>query len=324
MDQIEQRGKHMSILNVANIYKRFGQTQAVENLSFEVKPGEIFGLLGPNGAGKTTSIRMILDIFEPDSGEISVLGGPMQEEKKNHIGYLPEERGLYQDIPLERCLTFLATLKGMEEKQAKSTLQDYLKQFDLLDHREKKVKELSKGMQQKAQLITTLVHDPELVIIDEPFTSLDPVNTEMVKDMLEMKRDEGKAIIMSTHQMNQVEELCDRILLIDHGQRVLYGPLAEIRRQFARNAVEVDVRGDLEEVEGVERIVAHNGRYRLLLQEGVRPENLLKTLVGRSDLTVEGFQRVETPLDEIFVDVVGRELEPEEMPGQWSSEEAPA
>ena len=294
----------MSVVNFTNIYKRFGQTKAVDNLSFEVKPGEIFGLLGPNGAGKTTSIRMILDIFEPDSGEISVLGGPMEEDKKNRIGYLPEERGLYQDIPLERCLTFLATLKGMEEKQAKSTLNDYLKQFDLYQHREKKVKELSKGMQQKAQLITTLVHDPELVIIDEPFTSLDPVNTEMVKDMLEMKRDEGKAIIMSTHQMNQVEELCDRILLIDHGQRVLYGTLHEIQNQFASRDILVTPLSELpERIPGVARVKKLNGRYQLVLQEDAEPKMILKDLINNGVELME-FEIAVPPLNEIFIQVV--------------------
>ena len=227
----------MSIISVNTISKKFGDTQAVRDLSFDVQPGEIFGLLGPNGAGKTTTIRMILDIFKPDSGSIEILGGSMSEEKKNKVGYLPEERGLYQDIPLERCLVFLATLKGMEESAAAPKIEEYLKHFDLYDSRLKKVKELSKGMQQKAQLISTLVHDPELVIIDEPFTALDPVNTEMVKDILEKKRDEGKAIIMSTHQMNQVEELCDRILLIDSGERLLYGTLPEIQSHFSTHDI---------------------------------------------------------------------------------------
>ncbi len=294
----------MSVVKFNTINKRFGQTQAVDNLSFEVKPGEIFGLLGPNGAGKTTSIRMILDIFEPDSGEISVLGGPMDEAKKNRIGYLPEERGLYQDIPLERCLTFLATLKGMEEKQAKTTLEDYLKQFDLYEHRDKKVKELSKGMQQKAQLITTLVHDPELVIIDEPFTSLDPVNTEMVKDMLEMKRDEGKAIIMSTHQMNQVEELCDRILLIDHGRRVLYGTLREIQTQFSSKDILVTPLSALpDNIPGVANIKKLNGRYQLVLQEDAEPKHILKDLVNKGVDLIE-FEIAVPPLNEIFIQVV--------------------
>lgn len=294
----------MSIINVINISKRFGEVQAVDNLSFEVRPGEIFGLLGPNGAGKTTSIRMILDIFEPDSGEISILDGPMTEEKKNHIGYLPEERGLYQDIPLERCLTFLASLKGMEPNEIHSQMTDYLKRFDLYEYRDKKVKELSKGMQQKAQLISTLIHDPEIVIIDEPFISLDPVNTEMVKDLLVMKRDEGKAIIMSTHQMNQVEELCDRILLIDHGKRVLYGTLKEIQSQFASRDILVTPLTELPDViDGVREIKKLNGRFRLVLGDDIAPNEILKSLINQGVELTE-FEIAIPPLNEIFIQVV--------------------
>ena len=294
----------MSIINVINISKSFGAVQAVNNLSFDVRPGEIFGLLGPNGAGKTTSIRMILDIFEPDSGEISILDGPMTEEKKNRIGYLPEERGLYQDIALERCLSFLASLKGMEPNHIHSQMTDYLKRFELYEYRSKKVKELSKGMQQKAQLISTLIHDPEIVIIDEPFTSLDPVNTEMVKDMLEMKRDEGKAIIMSTHQMNQVEELCDRILLIDHGRRVLYGTLGEIQNQFSSKDIMVTPLTELPgAIDGVREIKKLNGRFRLILTEDAAPNQILKNLINQGVELTE-FEIAVPPLNEIFIQVV--------------------
>ena len=303
----------MPIINVDNISKRFGETVAVDNLSFAVHPGEIFGLLGPNGAGKTTCIRMILDIFEPDSGEITVLDGPMTDNKKNRIGYLPEERGLYQDIPLERCLTFLATLKGLPEKAIGSKLIDYLKYFDLYDVRDKKVKELSKGMQQKAQLITTLVHDPELIIIDEPFTALDPVNTEMVKDILEAKRDEGKAIIMSTHQMNQVEELCDRILLIDHGHRVLYGTLQEIQDQFASRDIFIRPRTPLPSViEGVSEIRQLNGRQLLVLSENVEPHQVLKTLINQG-IEMTAFEVAIPPLNEIFIQVVKKQARDENV-----------
>jgi len=299
----------MSTISVSNITKRFGETLAVDDLSFDVQPGEIFGLLGPNGAGKTTSIRMILDIFEPDSGEISVLGGPMTEEKKNHIGYLPEERGLYQDIPLHRCLTFLATLKGMDEKHVGSVLDDYLKQFDLFESRNKKVKELSKGMQQKAQLISTLIHDPDLVIIDEPFTSLDPVNTEMVKNMLELKRAEGKAIIMSTHQMNQVEELCDRILLIDHGRRVLYGTLPDIQHDFSSRDILVTPLSALpQSIEGVLEIRKMNGRYRLVVDEHAQPNEILKNLINNG-VELTDFEIAVPPLNQIFINVVQTQKE---------------
>ena len=297
----------MSLVEIMNISKRFGDTLAVDALSFDVKPGEIFGLLGPNGAGKTTCIRMVLDIFKPDSGEIRVLDGPMNEEKKNRIGYLPEERGLYQDISLERCLTFLATLKGMDEKKASGELVDYLKQFDLYEHRSKKVKELSKGMQQKAQLITTLIHEPELVIIDEPFTSLDPVNTEMVKDLLERKRDEGKAIIMSTHQMNQVEELCDRILLIDHGHRVLYGTLKEIQSKFAsRDILVTPLNGLPEQIDGVQNIVEMDGRYRMTLDEVAQPSQVLRNLINQG-AELSSFEIAVPPLNQIFIQVVKKQ-----------------
>jgi len=297
----------MSIIQAINISKRFGTTQAVDNLSFTIQPGEIFGLLGPNGAGKTTTIRMILDIFRPDSGEISIFGGPMEEAKKNLIGYLPEERGLYQDIPLNRCLTFLASLKGMDDQKINALLDDYLEQFDLKGVRDKKVKELSKGMQQKAQLITALIHDPKLVIIDEPFTSLDPVNTEMVKDILETKRNEGKSIIMSTHQMNQVEELCDRILLIDHGRRILYGTLQEIQDQFSSKDILVTPLNTLPEtIEGVTEIRKFNGRFRLVLEENAKPNQILKSLINKG-VEINEFEVAVPPLNEIFIQVVSKQ-----------------
>ena len=299
----------MHTVEVTNISKQFGDTQAVHDLSFEVRPGEIFGLLGPNGAGKTTSIRMILDIFKPDSGEIDILGGGMTEEKKNRIGYLPEERGLYQDIPLERCLVFLAGLKGMEESEAHQKLQFYFKQFDLYESRDKKVKELSKGMQQKAQLISALVHNPELIIIDEPFTALDPVNTEMVKQILREKRNEGKAIIMSTHQMSQVEELCDRILLINNGRRVLYGTLQEIQGKFSSRDILVTPVSDLpDSIQGVQTIVKLNGRYRLVLDDGAEPNKILKTLIDQG-VALNEFEIAVPPLNEIFINVVKEQNE---------------
>ncbi len=299
----------MAIIEVNQITKRFGETLAVDDLSFDVQPGEIFGLLGPNGAGKTTSIRMILDIFEPDSGEISILGGPMTEEKKNHIGYLPEERGLYQDIPLERCLTFLAVLKGMDEKTVHTALVPYLEQFDLYQHRDKKVKELSKGMQQKAQLIATFIHDPEVVIIDEPFAALDPVNTEMVKEMLRQKKDEGKAIIMSTHQMNQAEELCDRILLINQGRKVLYGTLGEIQSQFISREIRITTLSPLpENIEGVLEIQHQNRHQQLILKENTQPSQVLKSLINQG-VELSSFEIAIPPLNQIFINVVQTQKE---------------
>lgn len=300
-------------LEVRDISKTYASVEAVDGLSFEVKPGEIFGLLGPNGAGKTTSIRMILDIIKPDSGKVSVLGGAMTEEKKSRIGYLPEERGLYEDMTLLDTLVFLGQLKGLSRQTARSRAEAYLKEVQLWDAHERKIEALSRGMSQKAQFVAASMHEPDLIIIDEPFSGLDPVNTRIIKKLLQRMRERGAAIIMSTHQMHQVEELCERILLIDHGKRVLYGSLDEIRLQFAGNAVEADLRGEVSEVPGVERVVRRNGSYRLLLKEDVQPEQILKDLVNMPEVTVERFERVHTSLDEIFVRVVERELSDEEM-----------
>jgi len=294
----------MSTIEITNISKTFGSTKAVDDISFKVEPGEIFGLLGPNGAGKTTTIRMILDLFKPDSGEIKILGGPMNEEKKNRIGYLPEERGLYQDITLEKCILYLASLKGLIGEEAVRQMNDYLIQFDLSENRKMKVKELSKGMQQKAQLIVTLIHQPDLIIIDEPFSALDPVNTQMVKDLLKEQRDKNRTIVMCTHQMHQVEALCDRILLINGGHSVLYGGLNEIRRNYARHEVNIRTLEPIGgSIPGVEKIEANNGGSRLLLKDGVLPQDLLRTLLNQG-LTLEQFEISLPTLDEIFIEVV--------------------
>jgi ABC-2 type transport system ATP-binding protein len=295
----------MATIEVNQVTKHFGSLKAVDQVSFDVKSGEIFGLLGPNGAGKTTTIRIILDLFKPDSGSINILGGAMTEEKKNHIGYLPEERGLYQDITLERCLTYLATLKGLSPDDARGRLDAYLERFNLAENRSKKVKELSKGMQQKAQLIATLIHQPQVLIVDEPFSSLDPVNTQMVKEILLEEREQGRTIMMSTHQMHQVEELCDRIVLINQGQSVLYGGLDEIRRKYARSEVDVRAIGEVPvDLPGVAKIRQINGGLRLVLSHGTQPQQVLRALVAH-DVTLEQFEIAIPTLDEIFIQVVG-------------------
>jgi ABC-2 type transport system ATP-binding protein len=294
----------MFTIELEHINKTFGSLKAVDDVSFQVEAGEIFGLLGPNGAGKTTTIRVMLDIFKPDSGRVSILGGQMDEAKKNRIGYLPEERGLYQDTPVDRCLVYLATLKGLSKNEAVKRIDEYLARFDLAEHKHKKVKELSKGMQQKAQLIATLVHAPDMIIIDEPFSALDPVNTQMVKDLLREERAKGKTIVMCTHQMHQVEELCDRLVLIDQGHVVLYGQLEQIRRKFAGRELEVRVLSPLpERLPGVAACAAVNGGFRLKLEPGSSPQNILRELVSQNVL-VEQFEIAMPTLDEIFIQVV--------------------
>ncbi len=293
-----------TVVEVEHIAKRFGMTLAVQDVSFTAMRGEIFGLLGPNGAGKTTTIRIMLDIFKPDQGRVAVLGGPMTEEKKSRIGYMPEERGLYQDIPLDRCLLYLARLKGLSAQEAEKRLNAYLERFDLAEHRKKKVKELSKGMQQKAQLIATFIHNPDLLIIDEPFSGLDPVNTRMVQDMLLDLRAQGATILMSTHQMHLVEELCDRILLINKGTGILYGTVLDIRRRYMGNEVLIQMHAPLPEwPELIAAQEAQNGGWRLTLRPGVTPQALLKAL-AMAELPVEHFEIALPHLDDIFIQVV--------------------
>jgi ABC-2 type transport system ATP-binding protein len=294
----------MPIVEVSQISKNFGPVKAVDEVSFSVEQGEIFALLGPNGAGKTTTIRIMLDIYRPDKGKITIFDGPLTEAKKDRIGYMPEERGLYQDLPLERVLVYLASLKGVSADQARRRVSAYLERFNLDAHKQKKVKELSKGMQQKAQIIATLLHQPDLVIIDEPFSGLDPVNTRTVKDLLLELHRQKVTIIMSTHQMHQVEELCDRILLINRGKVMLYGGLEQIRRQYAGNAVLVRAGKPLPPaLPGVLDLAAHNSASRLTLSPGFSPQDLLRNLVNL-DIPLEQFEIAVPTLDEIFIRVV--------------------
>jgi len=293
----------MPTVEISHITKTFGPLKAVDDVSFSIEKGELFGLLGPNGAGKTTTIRCMLDIFKPDSGSVAILGGAMSEAKKDHIGYMPEERGLYQDIPLERCLAYLGSLKGLSPSDVKQRSEGYLERFDLAAHKTKKVKELSKGMQQKAQIIATLLHQPELLIVDEPFAGLDPVNTQMVKDLLREQHQQGVTIVLCSHQMNLVEELCDRIVLIDHGKVMLYGGLEDIRYQFSGHAVVVRAEGPLPELKGIERVEPINGSTKLHLAAGMKPQEILKTLVAK-DVTLAQFEIAMPTLDEIFIRVV--------------------
>ena len=293
----------MPAVDISHITKAFGPVKAVDDVSFSVEKGELFGLLGPNGAGKTTSLRVMLDIFKPDSGSVDILGGPMNEAKKDRIGYMPEERGLYQDIPLDRCLAYLGSLKGLSSADVKQRSAAYLERFDLAAYKTKKVKELSKGMQQKAQIIATLLHQPELLIVDEPFGGLDPVNTQAVKELLIEQHQKGVTIILCSHQMHQVEELCDRIVLIDHGRVMLYGALHEIRQEFSGHSVTVRTHDTLPVLPGVERIEPVNGTVKLHLLPGTAPQEVLRSLVAQN-VNLEQFEISMPTLDEIFIRVV--------------------
>lgn len=292
------------------ISKNYGDFRAVDQLSFEVFRGELFALLGPNGAGKSTTIRMILDILKPDSGSIQVLGAPINEESKNRIGYLPEERGLYRSVSVIEMMTYLGQLKGMQAAEARKRGMAMLEQLELADYARKKVSELSKGMQQKVQFAVTVLHEPELIIVDEPFSGLDPVNTLVIQDLLLDARKRGAAIVMSTHQMYQVEELADRLLMIAKGKQRLYGEVNAVRQQYAQHAVIVDGRGDWSHLPGVQRVATDgNGRKgtMLYLQDNTTPDDLLEAIAHDDSVELQRFELAVPRLNDIFIQVVGEE-----------------
>lgn len=295
-----------SLLSIQQVRKTFGKKVAVSNVSFEVFPGEVFGLLGPNGAGKTTTIRMALDIFKPDAGTIMVFGGPMTPDKQDRIGYMPEERGLYPDMKVLDCLVFLGTLKGMSRQEAKGKAIQYLEQLELGDQQKTKIENLSRGMTQKVQVIAAALHEPDLLIIDEPFANLDPVNAQLVRDIIIRLRNQGKSVIMTSHQLNLVEAMCDRIALIYEGKVVLYGPLAEVRRQFAKDALLVQGSGELPgELKGVVAIDRRTmSDWYLTLEPGTRPQTIAQQLFTSNGFHLDRFEVAMPSLDEIFVQVV--------------------
>jgi ABC-2 type transport system ATP-binding protein len=291
------------MIQVKNLVKHYARVRAVDGVSFSVGRGEVFGLLGPNGAGKTTIIRTMMDIIKPDSGTIRLLDQPVTEATKSRIGYLPEERGLYKNFKLLECLTYLGALKGMSRKEARQRGQVLLEWTGLEEYAARKVKELSKGMTQKAQFLAAIVHDPDLLIMDEPFQGLDPVNTDLLRTMLLAEQAKGKTLILSTHNMNQVEEMCNRILLINHGRAILYGPLAQIKAEHAEHAVLLDCDRLPEDLNGVQRVERHNHAYQLVLAQDASPQALLRQLVERG-VTIERFEVATPPLEEIFIGAV--------------------
>jgi ABC-2 type transport system ATP-binding protein len=292
---------------VDGVTKRYGQHVAVDNLTFEVRSGEIFSMLGPNGAGKTSTIRMILDIIKPDSGTIQVLGGPFVEATKERVGYLPEERGLYKNVRLVELLTYLGTLKGMSASAAAQRAVELLDEVGLGDNKKSKVSELSRGMSQKVQFVATILHDPELLIIDEPFAGFDPVNTEMIKNMIYKLKARGRTIVMSIHEMHQVEEMADRLLMIDRGRRVLYGSVDEVRQEYAENAVVVTGQGDWRKLPGVRAVKADEaGRtFTLFLEDHTTPDNIMQALAASPDYHIRSFALAVPSLNDIFIRVAG-------------------
>jgi len=294
-------------LELVDLRKNYGDFVAVDGVSFAVPPGTVYGLLGPNGAGKTTTLRMIMDIIAPDTGQVLFDGRPRRRDDLERIGYLPEERGLYRKMTVKEQLTFLGELRGLPRAEAKRRALAWLDRVELSDRAERKVEELSKGQQQKIQIAGTLIHEPEVVILDEPFSGLDPINQGLFKELLSEYKGEGRTIVFSTHIMEQAEKLCDHICLISRGRAVLIGELAEIKRREGGNAYRLTADGELArcaEVPGVaEALVADDGAsVRLFLADDADAAAVLGRLV--SFLAVRDFRSQEPELGEIFVKVV--------------------
>lgn len=289
-------------IQVEDLCKVYGDVIAVDHLDFQVGCGEIFGLLGPNGAGKTTTIRILMDILKADAGTVRVLGGA-PGARRDRIGYLPEERGLYRSLRLDETLVYLGQLKGMPASLARKRALALLERVGLAEWSRKKVQELSRGMHQKLQIIASIIHDPDLVILDEPFQGLDPVNGEVVKDLIRDLRARGKTIVLSAHEMSQVEALCERILLIHHGRAILYGALADIKKQFSPNAIEISPPLDWQGWTDVVRVELRDHKQIVYLQPNIAPRDFLKKILAQG-LFIEQFEMATMPLERIFVTVV--------------------
>jgi len=293
------------MLIVKNLVKKFNSTLAVDNISLRVNPGKIFGLLGPNGAGKTTTIRTILNIIKPTSGEIIFNDKPITYEYYNIIGYLPEERGLYKRSKVIDVLVYFAALKNVSRKNATNFAISWLKKLNILEYRDKKIEQLSKGNQQKIQLIAAIIHNPSLLILDEPFTGFDPINQQEVKDIILSFVSEGKTIILSTHQMELAEKLCEDILLINNGKEVSSGKLSEIKKNFGGNNIRLGFAGNNAFLDYFPEIIKHdnyNNYSDIQLRDDIIPSEFLKKIMGKVE--VNHFSIVEPSLNKIFIDLI--------------------
>jgi ABC-2 type transport system ATP-binding protein len=298
-------------ISVNRICKSYGDFVAVKDLTLDVKEGSIFGLLGPNGAGKSTTIRMIVNITMPDSGEIRLFGQPICGKLQERVGYLPEDRGLYKKMQIGEQLAFFAELKGMAHETAAKKIDQWLARIEMTPWKHKRWEELSKGMQQKIQFISTILHAPDLVILDEPFSGLDPINVGLLKEIVHELKQNHKTIIFSTHLIEQAEELCDDICLIDRGRKVLGGPVHKIKRQFGWRYIAID--GDnylrvLDNIPMIKQITSRRDHTEITLQNGSDPQDLLKHLL-KEGARISRFELVAPSLNEIFIESVTRAAE---------------
>jgi ABC-2 type transport system ATP-binding protein len=316
----ENDARRTELLEIKNVTKRFDGVTAVDDLSLDIEPGKIYGLLGPNGAGKTTTIRMIMGIINPDEGRIEVFGEPFSEKSKDRIGYLPEERGMYRKMKVLDHIVFLGEIKSIPAKTAAERAIAWMKRLELSGWEQKTVESLSKGMQQKIQFISTIIHEPELIILDEPFSGLDPINTQLLKDIVMEMKQEGRTIVLSTHLMDQVEKLCERICLINKGRTILEGDLSDIKMRFSRNMLAMRYRGEKEELArhpGVESVNDFGQELSVALKEGVDTNDVLRYAVERG--RVDSFEIGEMSLHDIFIQQVrerGGEIDDEAAQGR--------
>ena len=294
----------MIVLTYDNIVKSYGSTVALRGVSFDVEGGEIFGLLGPNGAGKSTLIRILMDIIRPDSGHVRVFGELRGRDHLDRMGYLPEERGLYTKLTVADVMVYFGTLKGLSRADARRRADEWLERVELPHVASWKIERLSKGMSQKVQIASILLSDPELCVLDEPTTGLDPVNVRLVQTLLLERRRNGRTTILSTHQMNQVEALCDRIALINQGRLMEYGRVDDVRRRHSKHEVRVHSRGPLPQVATVSTAIPEGERdWRLLLDNGVAPAEVLTALI-QAGAAIDRFEPMLTPMEDIFLRVV--------------------
>jgi ABC-2 type transport system ATP-binding protein len=301
----------MNVLEVKNLTKRFNGITAVDKASFSVSEGSVFGLIGRNGAGKTTTIRMMLNIYFPDEGEVLFKGTKIEQNFKDSVGYLPEERGLYKKMKVLDMLLFLAELKGKKGSEVNKSALEYLERFDLADRKNSKVEDLSKGNQQKIQFISTVLHDPDFLIFDEPFSGLDPINTNLLKEIILEMKNKGKVVIFSTHLMEFAEKMCDSIAMIDKGKIILNGKLSEIKQKYASKNVSLNYQGNLSFLNNhplVEKIENFGNTTGIKLKDENTDQELLKLLMA-NNISIKKFNVDEISLHEIFVLLAGREVE---------------
>lgn len=295
------------MLEVKNLVKEYKDVIAVNNISFKVKPGKIFGLLGPNGAGKTTTIRTVLNIIKPTSGEITYNGRIIGQEFFNFIGYLPEERGLYKKSKVADVLLYFAELKNIDKHNAIRKIDEWLKRLNISEYRTKKIEELSKGNQQKIQFITAVLHDPEILILDEPFSGFDPINQQQIRELISSFVDSGKYIILSTHQMETAEKMCTEIFLINKGKEVCSGELSEVKKRFGGNNIKLGFEGDAKFLTNDGRVIhldQYNNYAEIQLQNNISPSEFLRSIIDKISIT--HFSVIEPTLNKIFIDVINQ------------------